>query len=314
MNKRPTLVIMAAGMGSRYGGLKQIDSIGLNGEIIMDYSIYDARLAGFGKVVFVIKEEFYQVFKEKIGDRISKLEDIEVRYVFQDINSIPDRYRVPQKRVKPWGTGHAVLSCREVIDEPFAVINADDFYGSTTFKLIHDELVNQKDEYGYSMVGFQLDKTISENGSVARGICTLDTKGNLVSVEEKTKIEEVSGRIYSLEEKCSSKEDRAELVRVELEGGTPVSMNIWGFMPSIFRELESGFEKFLDENIEDLKSEFYIPSLVDDLIKSDKAVVKVLETKEKWHGVTYQQDKEGVAEALKKMTPDIYPDRYINSQ
>ncbi len=313
MKKKPTLVIMAAGMGSRYGGLKQIDSIGLNGEIIMDYSIYDARLAGFGKIVFVIKEEFYQVFKEKIGDRISKLEDIEVRYVFQDINSIPDGYRVPEERVKPWGTGHAVLSCKDVIDEPFAVINADDFYGSTTFKLIHDELVNQKNEYGYSMVGFQLDKTISENGSVARGICTLDTEGNLVSVEEKTKIEEVSGRIYSFEEKYSSKEDKAELVKVELEGSTPVSMNIWGFMPSIFRELESGFEKFLDENIENLKSEFYIPSLVDDLIKSGKAVVKVLETEEKWHGVTYQQDKEGVAEALKKMTPDIYPDRYINS-
>lgn len=313
MKKKPTLVIMAAGMGSRYGGLKQIDSIGLNGEIIMDYSIYDARLAGFGKIVFVIKEEFYQVFKEKIGDRISRLEDIEVRYVFQDINSIPDGYRVPEKRVKPWGTGHAVLSCRDVIDEPFAVINADDFYGSTTFKLIHDELVNQKNEYGYSMVGFQLDKTISENGSVARGICTLDTEGNLVSVEEKTKIEEISGRIYSLEENYSSKEDRAALMKVELEGSTPVSMNIWGFMPSIFRELESGFEKFLDENIEDLKSEFYIPSLVDDLIKSGKAVVRVLETQEKWHGVTYQKDKEGVAEALKNMTPDIYPDRYINS-
>ncbi|GLI56277.1 nucleotidyltransferase [Propionigenium maris DSM 9537] len=313
MNKKPTLVIMAAGMGSRYGGLKQIDSIGLNGEIIMDYSIYDARLAGFGKIVFVIKEEFYQVFKEKIGDRISKLEDIEVRYVFQDINSIPDGYRVPEERVKPWGTGHAVLSCKDVIDEPFAVINADDFYGSTTFKLIHDELVNQKNEYGYSMVGFQLDKTISENGSVARGICTLDTEGNLVSVEEKTKIEEISGRIYSLEEKCSSKEDRADLVKVELEGSTPVSMNIWGFMPSIFRELESGFEKFLEENIEDLKAEFYIPSLVDDLIKSGKAVVRVLETQEKWHGVTYQKDKVGVAEALKNMTPDIYPDRYINS-
>ncbi len=313
MKKKPTLVIMAAGMGSRYGGLKQIDSIGLNGEIIMDYSIYDARLAGFGKIVFVIKEEFYLVFKEKIGDRISKLEDIEVRYVFQDINSIPDGYRVPEERVKPWGTGHAVLSCKDVIDEPFAVINADDFYGSTTFKLIHDELVNQKNEYGYSMVGFQLDKTISENGSVARGICTLDTEGNLVSVEEKTKIEEIFGRIYSLEEKCSSKEDRADLVKVELEGSTPVSMNIWGFMPSIFRELESGFEKFLDENIENLKSEFYIPSLVDDLIKSGKAVVKVLETEEKWYGVTYQQDKEGVAEALKRMTPDFYPDKYINS-
>lgn len=312
MKKRPTLVIMAAGMGSRYGGLKQIDSVGLNGEIIMDYSIYDARLAGFGKVVFVIKEEFHHIFKEKIGDKISKLEDIEVKYVFQDINSIPEKYRVPQDRVKPWGTGHAVLSCKEVIDEPFAVINADDFYGSTTFKLIHDELVDQRDEYGYSMVGFQLDKTISKNGSVARGICKLDREGHLVSVEEKTKIEEVSGTIYSLEDRYNSAEGKVEFIETELERDTPVSMNIWGFMPSIFKELEAGFEKFLDENIGELKSEFYIPSLVDDLIKSKKATVKVIKTKEKWYGVTYQQDKEDVSKALKGMTPDIYPDSYIN--
>ena len=308
MKKKPTLVIMAAGMGSRYGGLKQIDSVGLNGEIIMDYSIYDARLAGFGKVVFVIKEEFHQVFKEKIGDKISKLENIEVKYVFQDIRSIPEKYDLPLDRVKPWGTGHAVLSCKDVIAEPFAVINADDFYGSTTFKLIHDELINQKDEYGYSMVGFQLDKTISKNGSVARGICTLDKEGHLVTVEEKTRIEEISGTIYSFEDDCGSTEKKIELKR-----DTPVSMNIWGFMPSIFKELESGFEKFLEKNIGELKAEFYIPSLVDDLIKSKKATVKVIKTKEKWYGVTYQQDKGDVSRALKDMTPGIYPDRYINN-
>ena len=311
MKKRPTLVIMTAGMGSRYGGLKQIDPVGLNGEIIMDYSIYDARLAGFGKVVFVIKKEFYDIFKEKIGDRISRLENIEVKYVFQDIKSIPEKYKLPQDRVKPWGTGHAVLSCKDVVDEPFAVINADDFYGSTTFKLIYDELVDQTDEYGYSMIGFQLDKTISKNGSVARGICTLDKDSNLVTVEEKTQIEEVSGTIYSFEDRDNSVEK--ESVKIELERNTPVSMNIWGFMPSIFKELECGFEKFLDENIEKLKSEFYIPSVVDDLIKSKKATIKVIKTVEKWHGVTYQQDKEDVSEALKSMTPGIYPNKYINS-
>jgi len=313
MKKRPTLVIMAAGMGSRYGGLKQIDPVGLNGEIIMDYSIYDARLAGFGKVVFVIKEEFYDIFKEKIGDRISKLENIEVEYVFQDIKSIPKKYQLPKDRVKPWGTGHAVLACKDVIDEPFAVINADDFYGSTTFKLIYDELIDQTDEYGYSMVGFQLDKTISKNGSVARGICTLDKENNLVTVEEKIKIKEVSGTIYSFEEKYNSMEEKIEPIEVELERTTPVSMNIWGFMPSIFKELELGFENFLEEKIGDLKSEFYIPSLVDDLIKSKKATIKVIKTVEKWYGVTYQQDKADVSEALKNMTHTIYPDRYINS-
>lgn len=312
MRKRPTLVIMAAGMGSRYGGLKQIDPVGLNGEIIMDYSIYDARLAGFGKIVFVIKEEIYDIFKEKIGDRISKLENIEVRYVFQDIKSIPKKYKLPQDRIKPWGTGHAILSCKDVIDEPFAVINADDFYGSTTYKLIYDELVNQTDEYGYSMVGFQLDKTISKNGSVARGICTLDKESHLVTVEEKIKIEEVSGVIYSFEDRYNSLTEKKEPIKVELERNTPVSMNIWGFMPSIFEELELGFENFLDENLEELKSEFYIPSLVDDLIKSKQAFVKVIKTKEKWYGITYQQDKEDVSKALKSMTPEIYPDRYIN--
>lgn len=313
MKKRPTLVIMAAGMGSRYGGLKQIDPVGLNGEIIMDYSIYDARLAGFGKIVFVIKEEFYDIFKEKIGDRISKLENIEVKYVFQDIKSIPKKYKLPHDRIKPWGTGHAILSCKGAIDEPFAVINADDFYGPTTYKLIHDELINQTDEYGYSMVGFQLDKTISKNGSVARGICTLDSENNLITVEEKTQIEEVLGTIYSLEDREGSIEGKTEPMKIELERNTLVSMNIWGFMPSIFEELELEFEKFLDENIEDLKSEFYIPSAVDNLIKSKKATMKVIKTKEKWYGVTYQKDKKDVSEALKSMTPSIYPDRYINS-
>lgn len=313
MKKRPTLVIMAAGMGSRYGGLKQIDPVGLNGEIIMDYSIYDARLAGFGKIVFVIKKEFYNIFKEKIGDRISKLKDIEVKYIFQDIRSIPKKYDLPKDRIKPWGTGHAILSCKDIIDEPFAVINADDFYGSTTFKLIYDELTNQTNKYGYSMIGFQLDKTISKNGSVARGICTLDNENYLVTVEEKIKIEEISKTIYSFEDRYNKITKTIEPIKIKLEDNTLVSMNIWGFMPSIFKELESGFEKFLDKNIEDLKAEFFIPSLVDDLIKSKKVSVKVIKTKEKWYGVTYQEDKKDISEALKSMTPSIYPDRYINS-
>ncbi len=313
MKKRPTLVIMAAGMGSRYGGLKQIDPVGLNGEIIMDYSIYDARLAGFGKIVFVIKKEFYNIFKEKIGDRISKLKDIEVKYIFQDIRSIPKKYDLPKDRIKPWGTGHAILSCKDIIGEPFAVINADDFYGSTTFKLIYDELTNQTNKYGYSMIGFQLDKTISKNGSVARGICTLDNENYLVTVEEKVKIEEISKTIYSFEDRYNKITKTMEPIKIKLEDNTLVSMNIWGFMPSIFKELESGFEKFLDENIEDIKSEFFIPSLVDDLIKSKKVSVKVIKTKEKWYGVTYQEDKKDISEALKDMTPNIYPNRYINS-
>ncbi len=313
MKKRPTLVIMAAGMGSRYGVLKQIDPVGLNGEIIMDYSIYDARLAGFGKIVFVIKKEFYNIFKEKIGDRISKLKDIEVKYIFQDIRSIPKKYDLPKDRIKPWGTGHAILSCKDIIGEPFAVINADDFYGSTTFKLIYDELTNQTNKYGYSMIGFQLDKTISKNGSVARGICTLDNENYLVTVEEKVKIEEISKTIYSFEDRYNKITKTMEPIKIKLEDNTLVSMNIWGFMPSIFKELESGFEKFLDENIEDIKSEFFIPSLVDDLIKSKKVSVKVIKTKEKWYGVTYQEDKKDISEALKDMTPNIYPNRYINS-
>lgn len=313
MDKKPTLVIMAAGMGSRYGGLKQIDPLGPNGEIIMDYSIYDARAAGFKKVVFVIKEEFYHIFKGKIGDRISELEGIEVKYVFQDLNSIPEKFIVPQERVKPWGTGHAVLSCKDVIDGPFVIINADDYYGPETYKLIYNELTSQTDDYRYSMAGFQLSKTISENGSVARGICTVDTSNNLVRVIEKTKIEEVSGNIYSFEEEYDENLKKVVEKKVKLDDETLVSMNIWGFMPTIFRELESGFEKFLEENIKDLKAEFYIPGVVDDLIKSGKISVRVIETNEKWYGVTYKEDRNQVMKALKGMTPKIYPDRYINS-
>lgn len=312
MFKKPALVIMAAGMGSRYGGLKQIDPVGPNGEIIMDYSIYDARLAGFKKIVFVIKKEFYSVFKDKIGDKISKLNDIEVKYVFQDIESIPEGYIMPQGRVKPWGTGHAVLSCKDVIDEPFAVINADDYYGAETYRLIYNKLINQTNKYEYSMIGFQLDKTISKNGSVARGICVLDDENKLISVVEKTKIKEELGTIYSFEDICDSKNETVE-VKESLKGEDIVSMNIWGFMPTVFKELELGFEKFLDENIADLRSEFYIPSLVDDLIRSEKISVKVIKTSEKWYGVTYQKDKDEVIEVMKNMTPDIYPDRYINS-
>lgn len=312
MAKKPTLVIMAAGMGSRYGGLKQIDPVGPNNEIIMDYSIYDARLAGFEKIVFVIKEEFYEVFKDKIGDKISKLKGIEVKYVFQNIESIPEGYRVPEGRIKPWGTGHAILSCKDIINEPFVVINADDYYGAETYRLMYNELIDQTNEYEYSMIGFQLDKTISKNGSVARGICVLDDEDKLISVVEKTKIKEVQGKIYSFEETYDSKGKIVE-VKERLEGEDIVSMNIWGFMPTIFKELEGGFKKFLDENIVDLKSEFYIPSLVDDLIKSKKVSVKVIKTNQKWYGVTYQKDKDEVIEVMKSMTPDTYPDRYINS-
>ncbi len=303
MKKDITLIIMAAGMGSRYGGLKQIDPLGPHDEVIMDYSIYDAIKAGFNKIVFVIKEEFYSVFKEKIGDKLKGYKDIKVEYVFQDIKDIPSNFHFPVDRVKPWGTGHAILSCKDIVNEPFAVINADDFYGPSTFKLIHDELATQDNPSNYSMIGFKLGKTTSKNGSVARGICTVTRDNKLISVEEKTEIIERGNEIYSIE----GQEE------VLLSYDNLVSMNIWGFMPSIFNELQNGFNEFLEKNLNNLKSEFYIPSLVDDLIKKERATVSVIKTSEKWYGVTYKEDKKVVMKALKDMTPSKYPDRYINS-
>jgi UTP-glucose-1-phosphate uridylyltransferase len=241
---KPTLVVMAAGMGSRYGGLKQIDPVGPNGEIIMDYSIYDALKAGFGKIVFIIKEDFFELFKERIGNRIEKLVDTE--YVFQKIDDIPSGFTVPNGRVKPWGTGHAVLSCRDVVDTPFAVINADDFYGESAFKMLYDYLndgIDNDGMYRYSMVGFILDNTLSDHGHVARGVCNVNSEGYLEGIHERT-------NIRKFEDKAKYSEDGQNWV--EIPKTSIVSMNTWGFTPSIFCELESRFHTFLRSNKENI--------------------------------------------------------------
>jgi NDP-sugar pyrophosphorylase family protein len=294
---KPTLVIMAAGMGSRYGGLKQIEPIGPNGEIIMDYSIYDAIQAGFGKIVIIIKEENEKVFRETIGNKIE--EHAQVVYVYQKLSLLPEGYEVPKDRIKPWGTAHAILCCKDVVDTPFAVINADDFYGSSSFQKIHDYLLESKDTdtcYQYSMIGYQLEKTLTKNGHVARGICQRDENGLLLSVVERTKIQQIDDKIQYTED---------DKTWVTLPKDSTVSMNVWGFTPSIFGEIEQKFKEFLDEHKEDnLKAEFYIPSVVDALILENKAKVKVLDTDEQWYGVTYIQDKTLVKEAIAKMVDE----------
>ncbi len=300
---KPTLVVMAAGMGSRYGGLKQIDPVGPNGEIIMDYSIYDALKAGFGKVVFIIKEERKKDFHEKIGEKIEKL--VETEYVFQKLEDLPEGFKVPEGRIKPWGTAQAVLCCKNAVNTPFAVINADDFYGASTFKAIHDYLVNAKDSkdfYDYSMVGFLLENTLTDHGHVARGICTVDSEGYLKEIHERTQIKKFG---------CEAKytEDNNTWIQIPLE--STVSMNIWGFTPSFFSALEARFPKFLEGIKENpLKAEYFLPSVVDSLIAEGKARVKVLNTKEQWHGVTYQEDKPLVKEAIRKLIEKgIYPEK-----
>lgn len=306
---KPTLVIMAAGMGSRYGGLKQIEPVGPNGEIIMDYSIYDALKANFGKVVFIIKKEIEEAFKQTIGDRISSI--IDTAYVYQEVAAyIPSNYCVPEGRVKPWGTAHAVLCCKDVVDAPFAVINADDFYGSTSFQEIGkylSEVKDSEDFYNYAMIGFQLENTLTEHGTVARGVCTVDYYNYLVDITERTKIKK-----FGNEAKYT--EDGENWIGIPKE--STVSMNTWGFTPSIFKELEAGFMKFLEENEANiLKAEYFIPSVVDSLIKEGKAKVKVLKSKEQWYGVTYKEDKPMVHEAINKLIKSgIYPEKLWGSK
>lgn len=301
---KPTLVIMAAGMGSRYGGLKQIEPVGPNGEIIMDYSIYDALKANFGKVVFIIKKEIEEAFKQTIGDRISSI--IDTVYVYQEVEAyMPSNYSAPEGRVKPWGTAHAVLCCKDVVDTPFAVINADDFYGSTSFQEIGkylSEVKDSEDFYNYAMIGFQLENTLTEHGTVARGVCTVDSYNYLVDITERTKIKK-------FEEEAKFTEDGESWISIPKE--STVSMNTWGFTPSIFKELEAGFMKFLEKNKANiLKAEYFIPSVVDSLIKEEKAKVKVLKSKEQWYGVTYKEDKPMVHEAINKLIKSgIYPEK-----
>lgn len=293
--KEPTLIIMAAGMGSRYGGLKQMDPITNEGEIILDFSLYDAMMAGFKRAIFVIKEEMEEDFRALIDERAGKY--MQVEYAYQKLHDIPKGYSIPQDREKPWGTAHAVLSARTLIDGPFAVINADDYYGPGGFQSTYDFLMNHKDKekYSYCMVGFQVKNTITENGHVARGVCDISQEGYLRQVTERTKIMRRS-------EGISYTEDEGESWTV-IPDDTIVSMNFWGFTSSMMKEMEERLPAFLDKALREnpLKGEFYLPVVVDALIKEGKAVVKVLPTEDKWHGVTYRADKEMVTAALQSM-------------
>lgn len=304
---KPVLVIMAAGMGSRYGGLKQIDPIDEQGHIIMDFSIFDAKRAGFEKVVFIIKKENEADFKEAIGKRIEKV--MEVEYVFQDIHNIPAGFSVPEGRVKPWGTAHAVLSAIDVIDGPFAVINADDYYGKDAFQKIYDYLSTHKDDekYRYTMVGYELGNTLTENGHVSRGICSLNQNNELVSVVERTHIEKKGdGAVYTEDEGMSWHSIPVDSV---------VSMNMWGFGASFLREVKQGFVSFLEENLVNnpMKCEYYLPTVVSNLLADNRATVAVLTSVDRWYGVTYKEDKPVVVAAIKKMKESgLYPKKLWN--
>lgn len=303
MNK-PVLVIMAAGMGSRYGGLKQIDPISDKGEIILDFSLYDAMMAGFEKIIFIIKKENEEDFRRLIDQRAGKY--MKVEYAFQELTDIPQGYQVPAERVKPWGTCHAVLSARKLIDGPFAVINADDYYGPGAFQIIYDYLDQAKDDgkYRYCMVGYNLEKTLTENGHVARGVCKVGENGQLLDIVERTKIMYRDGGIAFTEDDGVTWQ--------ALEEGTTVSMNFWGFTESFVREMEERFPAFLDKALVEnpLKGEYFLPGVVDQLIKEDKATVKVLHSHDKWYGVTYKEDKQSVVDALQSMKDKgLYPEK-----
>ena len=301
MTKKPVLVVMAAGMGSRYGGLKQIDPVGSQGEAILDYSIYDAHQAGFDTVVIIIKEAIKKDFMDTVGKRLEKA-PVEIRYAYQELTKLPEGFTVPEGRVKPWGTTHAVLCAKDAIDgAPFAVINSDDYYGKAAFKVIYDALSTMTDPYGYCMVGYELGKTVTENGSVARGVCQIDENGYLTEVIERTSIETYEGGIHYLENG----------VYTDLAPETTVSMNMWGFMPSFLEEIGSRFAAFLKEAVpaNPLKCEYFLPLPVSQLIQEKKATVKVLTSPDRWFGVTYAADKPVVVAALKAMTDEgKYPD------
>ncbi|PVX56471.1 sugar phosphate nucleotidyltransferase [Hallella colorans] len=300
---KPTLLLLAAGMGSRYGGLKQLDGLGPNGETIMDYSIYDAIQAGFGKIVFVIRKDFEEQFRKQV---LSKYEGhIPAELVFQGIDAIPEGFTVPDGREKPWGTNHAVLMAKDVIKEPFCVINCDDFYNRDCFKVIGKFLADlpEDSKNRYAMVGFRIDNTLSENGTVARGICTKDEKGNLATVVERTEIERHG-------EDIQYKDEKEKWVTVDKN--TPVSMNVWGFTPDYFEYSMEYFKEFLSspENMENKKAEFFIPLMVNKLINENTATVKVLDTTSKWFGVTYAADRPGVVAKIQKLVSEgVYPEK-----
>lgn len=300
--KDPILVVLAAGMGSRYGGMKQIDPVGPNDQLIIDYSIYDARRAGFKKVIFVIKHEIEEAFKEAIGNRLSKIMD--VKYAYQQLDDLPEGYRVPEGRTKPWGTSHAVLAARDLIDGPFAVINADDYYGPEAYQVVYDYLVaHQNEPSEYCMVGFLLKNTVTDNGSVARGVCVAGQDAYLSDINERTRIEKFPDGIKFTEDDGQT--------WTTLPEDTPVSMNLWGFNQSVLPEMMQQFAGHLDRfYIENpLKGEFFIPLTVSQLIKEEKARVKILSSKDKWFGVTYKEDKPDVVAAIKEKTEaGLYPE------
>jgi hypothetical protein len=289
---KPTLVVMAAGMGSRYGGLKQIDPVGPNGELIIDYSIFDALKAGFGKVIFITREEIKEALRERVGKNIEDL--CETAYVIQRLDDVPAGFAVPDTREKPWGTAHAILSCKEVVSSPFGVINADDFYGRASYQLLCSYLKNAQDRGGVhdcSMIGYVLENTLTEHGHVARGVCTVEN-GYLKQIDERTRIERFGDAV-----KYTENGDDWTTVPKE----STVSMNMWGFTPGIFPEIEARFNRFLGENGEDPTAEYLLPDLVGELIKEDKARVKVLMTNERWFGVTYQEDMPEVRQGIRDL-------------
>ena len=304
MSKKPVLVVMAAGMGSRYGGLKQIDPVGNCGEAILDYSLYDAYEAGFETAVIVIKEAIKKDFMDTVGKRLQNA-PIEIRYAYQELDMLPDGYSVPEGRTKPWGTCHAVLCAKAAVDgAPFAVINADDYYGKSAFQVIYNYLSTAKDgeKYDYCMVGYELGKTVTEHGSVARGVCETDENGCLVAVTERIKIEKYAGGIHYTEDDGATWTDLSDM--------TTVSMNMWGFTSTFMDEIEAGFPAFLDKALAsgNLKAEYFLPGMVSKLLSDGKASVKVLTSPDKWYGVTYAADKPMVVAALKGMGEQgLYP-------
>ena len=300
---KPTLLLLAAGMGSRYGGLKQLDGLGPNGETIMDYSIYDAIQAGFGKIVFVIRKDFEDDFREKI---LKKYEGhVPLELCFQSLDALPEGFSCPEGRVKPWGTNHAVMMAKNVIHEPFCVINCDDFYNRDCFMVIGKFLSNlpEGSKNNYAMVGFRVGNTLSENGTVARGICSKDDNENLTTVVERTEIMRIDGKV-------SYKDEEGKWVAIS--DNTPVSMNVWGFTPDYFEYSDEFFKEFLSkpENMSNLKSEFFIPLMVNKLINDGTATVEVLDTTSKWFGVTYAADRQGTVDRIQQLVNDgVYPEK-----
>jgi len=296
---KPTLLILAAGMGSRYGGLKQIEPVGPNGETILEYSVFDAIRAGFGKVVFVIRESFAKDFKARFESKLAG--KIRIEYVYQELNKLPEGFKLSEDREKPWGTGHAVLMAKNVINEPFATINADDFYGAEAYQVVAEYLTKSVTPEKYAMVGYRLNNTLSEFGNVSRGICVTDENNQLTRITETHKIRQEGNQIL-----CETENKET----VELTGNETVSMNFWGFHPTIFKNIESQFVDFLSNNINQPKSELYIPFVVFEMIKRGQANIEVLTADSPWFGVTYPEDKPHVVEQIQKLTDlEVYPQK-----